>query len=56
MFSSRRITTMGGDKFKDEFSLAFDGTDDYINCGNDSSLNFSGGDFTLSLPSLVRAI
>ena len=30
MFTSRRITTMGGDKFRDEYSLAFDGTDDYI--------------------------
>ena len=30
MFPSRRITTMGGDKFRDEFSLTFDGTDDYI--------------------------
>ena len=29
MFTSRRITTMGGDKFRDEFSLAFT-TDDYI--------------------------
>ena len=29
MFPTRRIT-MGGDKFRDEFSLAFDGTDDFI--------------------------
>ena len=29
MFSSRRIT-MGGDVFRDEYSLAFDGTDDYV--------------------------
>ena len=33
MFQSRRITTMGGDKFRDEFSLAFDGTDDYVQLG-----------------------
>ena len=33
MFPSRRITTMGGNKFRDEFSLAFDGTDDYIKTG-----------------------
>ena len=30
MLPTRRITTMGGDKFRDEFSLAFDGTDDYV--------------------------
>ena len=45
MFTSRRIATMGGDKFRDEFSLAFDGTDDYVNCGSDSSIDniFDGG-------------
>ena len=37
MFPTRRITTGGGDKFRDEFSLAFDGTNDYVNCGSDSS-------------------
>tara|TARA_R100001443_G_scaffold96123_1_gene102925 strand:+ start:68 stop:775 length:708 start_codon:yes stop_codon:yes gene_type:complete len=30
MFPTRRITTIGGDKFRDEFSLAFDGTNDYV--------------------------
>ena len=30
MFPSRRITTMGSSGFEDNFSLAFDGTDDYI--------------------------
>lgn len=30
MFTSKRITIMGGDKFRDEFSLEFDGTNDYI--------------------------
>tara|TARA_R100000458_G_C8253323_1_gene229832 strand:- start:283 stop:1482 length:1200 start_codon:yes stop_codon:yes gene_type:complete len=36
---------MGGDKFRDEFSLAFDGTNDYVNCGSDSSIDniFDGG-------------
>ena len=29
MFPSRRIT-LGGDVFRDEFSLAFDGSNDYI--------------------------
>jgi prepilin-type N-terminal cleavage/methylation domain-containing protein len=27
-------------------ALYFDGTDDYVNCGNNSSLNLAGGDFT----------
>ena len=30
MFPTRRITTSGGDVFRDEFSLAFDGTNDFI--------------------------
>tara|TARA_R100000781_G_C4068638_1_gene123684 strand:+ start:108 stop:1241 length:1134 start_codon:yes stop_codon:yes gene_type:complete len=30
MFTSRKITTMGGDKFRDEHSVSFDGSDDYI--------------------------
>jgi hypothetical protein len=33
MFPTRRITTSGGDVFRDEFSLAFDGTNDYIATG-----------------------
>ena len=30
MFPTRRITTGGGDVFRDEFSLAFDGTNDFV--------------------------
>jgi len=30
MFPSRRITSCSGDKFRDEYSLAFDGSDDHI--------------------------
>ena len=33
MFPSRRIITMGGDKFRDKHSLAFGGTDEYIDTG-----------------------
>ena len=32
MFPSRRVT-LGGDVFRDEYSLAFDGTDDYLDTG-----------------------
>ena len=34
MFPTRRITTMGGDKFRDEFSLLFDGTNDHMTTGH----------------------
>ena len=30
MFLNRRIATLGGDKFRDEYSLAFDGSNDYV--------------------------
>ena len=43
---------MGGDVFRDEFSLAFDGTDEYLDCGDKSDWNFSNGSasiFSLSL-------
>ena len=32
MLPSRRLVTMGGDVFRDEWSLAFDGTNDYVEC------------------------
>lgn len=47
MFPTRRITTSGGDVFRDEFSLAFDGTDDFIDCGN--VLNQGSNDFSISV-------
>ena len=47
MFTSRRITTMGGDKFRDEYSMFFDGSDEHIDI--DTGLNSSlEGDFTIS--------
>jgi hypothetical protein len=48
MFTSRRITTMGGDIFRDEYSISFDGTNDYVKIPHSSDLNFSGGDFSLT--------
>ena len=45
MFPTRRIT-LGGDKFRDEYSLSFDGTNDYVDCGSDSSLDVGTSDFT----------
>ena len=47
MFPTRRIT-LGGDKFRDEYSLAFDGTNDYIDCGSDSSLDAGTTQFTVT--------
>ena len=38
MFPSRRIITSGGDVFRDEWSLAFDGTNDHIATSADSSI------------------
>ena len=39
MFHTRRITTSGGDKFRDEHSLSFDGSDDYVALGTAFSHN-----------------
>ena len=38
---AKNIVTRGGDKFRDEYSLAFDGTNDYIVVGDDSSLDIT---------------
>ena len=46
MFKSKRIT-MGGDVFRNERSITFDGTNDYINCGD--VLDIGTADFTLSI-------
>lgn len=47
MFPSRRIATMGGNKFRDEYSLAFDSTDDYVYCGLSNAF-ITGNTVTLS--------
>ena len=47
MFPSRR-TTLGGDVFRDEYSLEFDGTDYYVYCGNPSDLQITGTAITAS--------
>ena len=46
MFPTRRIT-LGGDKFSDEYSLAFDGSDDYIDASNNSSVQVGTSDFSI---------
>ena len=46
MFTSTKMAVLGGDEFRDEYSLAFDGTNDYINFGN--VLNLGTGDFSIS--------
>jgi len=48
MFTTRRIITSGGDVFRDEYSLSFDGSNDYIKIPHSSDLNFSDGDFSLT--------
>ena len=47
MFPSRRITLGGGDVFRDEYSLEFDNTNDYVNLGNVVNLG-STTDFTIT--------
>ena len=46
MFTSKRIA-ISGDVFRDEHSLTFDGSNDYISCGN--GLDIGTDDFTLSI-------
>jgi len=43
---SKSISTKGGDVFRDEKSLAFDGSNDYLDCGNTNDLGT--GDFTIT--------
>ena len=45
MFPTRRIT-LGGDVFRDEYSLSFDGTNDYVDCGDVSAFDIQS--FTIS--------
>ena len=45
---SKSIATKGGDVFRDEFSVAFDGSNDYVDCGSDSSLDVGTNDFSVS--------
>ena len=49
MLPTRRITTSGGDKFRDEFSLAFDGTNDFVNFGSSSDLDVGTSEFSVSV-------
>ena len=48
MFTSRKITTMGGNKLRDDFSLTFDGSDDFVDFGADSSIAINSSAFTVS--------
>lgn len=47
MFPSRRIATMGGDKFKDEYSLEFDGINDYVDFGDSADYHHDNGSASL---------
>ena len=48
MFPTRRIITSGGDVFRDEYSLAFDGTNDYITLPP-SNVLFNGTNVTVAV-------
>ena len=56
MFPTRRIVTSGGDVFRDEYSLAFDGTNDYINIADSANLSFGNGlaDSAFSISAWVK--
>jgi len=43
---TKNMSTKAG---KFDRGMEFDGEDDYIDCGNDSSLNFDTGDFSISM-------
>ena len=47
MFPSRRIATMGGDKFRDEYSLEFDGINDYVDFGDSADYHHDNGSNSL---------
>lgn len=49
MFPTRRITTSGGDVFRDEFSLAFDGSNDNLGIGNPTFLKLGTADISFSI-------
>jgi len=41
MFPSRLVSVLGKGALENNYSLVFDGSDDYVDCGNDSSLSFA---------------
>tara|TARA_Y100000593_G_C4303374_1_gene334506 strand:+ start:756 stop:1520 length:765 start_codon:yes stop_codon:yes gene_type:complete len=49
MFPIKRILTSGRDEFLDEFSLAFDGSNDYIDCQTNFESNLFNSAFSIAL-------
>ena len=53
MFPSRRIVTSGGDEFRNQYSLQFDGTNDYLTVDDTNDFSFGDGSndsaFTVSI-------
>ena len=43
MFPTRAMTILGGDSFRDEYSLAFDGTNEYLDCGASTDIALTTG-------------
>jgi hypothetical protein len=49
MFPTRAITILGGDSFRDEYSLEFDGSNDYIDTGSNFESTVFNSAFSVSL-------
>ena len=48
MFPFKTAVLSGGAGLVNTYSLEFDGSNDYLNCGNGSGVTFADGDFTVS--------
>ena len=53
MFPSRIASVLGKGTFENNYSLACDGTEDYVAVGNDSSLQMGTDDFSIFKESKV---
>ena len=49
MFPTRAMTILGGDSFRDEYSLEFDGSNDYIDTGSNFESTVFNSAFSVSL-------
>ena len=48
MLGGRKVAVLGGEHLKDQYSVVLDGTDDYVTCGSDSTLDVGASAFSVS--------